>query len=152
MLRFIYTDAKGQTAEWALTHWKENTVYLQGRCEGDSFPRTFRKDRVQEYLAGHEDLLFDLAPPAPEPAPKAAPDDRPEVHFTGFRAADKARLEALAEVSGLRIVKSATRSLAILCTGYNASAAKVEKAREAGAFVLSEEHFARLLETGELPC
>lgn len=151
-LRFIYTNAKGEVAEWVLTHWTENTRYLQGRTEGESFPRTFRKDRVQEYLEGAEQLLMDAAPPAPVPAPKAQPDNRPQILFTGFKAADRARLEGLAIDHGFRVMKVASKALAVLCIGYNAGPAKVEAARGAGAFIIGEGQLDHFLLTGEVFC
>lgn len=151
-LRFIYRDAHGVVAEWHLTRWKENTRYIQGRNEQDTLPRTFRKDRVIEYLEGAEQLLGDLAPPAPEPAPRNPTDTRPQILFSGFRQADRDRLEKLAEDKGMRVVKSATKQLAVFCGGYNAGTSKIEDARERGAFILTEEQLLHLIETGEVPC
>ena len=152
ILRFIYTKASGETAEWTLTRWKENKVYIQGRTTTDTLPRTFRKDRVQKYLEGADQLLFDQAPPAPAPAPRASADDRPRILFTGFKAADRQRLEAWAEGQGLRVMRSKSPLLSFLCIGANAGPSKVEAAREAGAFIVTEEELVWILETGELPC
>ena len=152
ILRFIYTNAAGETSERTLTRWKENSLYIQGCTETDTLPRTFRKDRVQEYLEGVDQLLFDLAPPAPAPAPKAPSDVRPKILFTGFKAADRQRLEAWSEVNGLRVMKSKSPFLSFLCVGANAGPSKVEAAREAGAFIVSEHELVWILETGELPC
>lgn len=152
ILRFIYTNASGETRERTLTRWNENTVYIQGRNETDMLPRTFRKDRVNEYLEGADQLLFDQAPPAPVPAPKAQADDRPKILFTGFKAADRQRLEIWAEANGLRVMRSKSPFLSFLCVGANAGPSKVEAAREAGAFIVSEDELVWILETGELPC
>lgn len=151
-IKFSYQDAEGNQSERVLTHWSENTRYLQGREEGDAFPRTFRKDRVLEYLEGSDQLQFDAAPPAPEPAPKAQADTRPQILFTGFKSADRARLEAMAVEQGFRVMKNAGVSLAVLCIGYNAGPTKVENAREAGAFIVTEDQLQRLIATGEVPC
>lgn len=150
-IKFSYRDADGRESVRTLTHWSENTRYIQGRGEGDTLPRTFRKDRVVEYLEGADQLLFDKAPPAPEPAPKAAPDLRAQILFTGFKAAERAALEAFAEQSGFRVMKTAGKSLALLCIGSNAGPTKVEAARAAGAFILNEMEFNQLAKTGELP-
>lgn len=150
-LRFIYRDAKGQVLEWNLIRWHEHAHHIQGRSEHDTIPRTYRKDRVLEYLAGAEQLQGELAPPAPQPAPRAPTDDRPQILFTGFKQADRDRLEQLAAEQGLRVVKTATAHLAYLCGGYNAGPAKVHAARDKGAFILSEEQLLHLFETGEIP-
>ncbi len=150
-LRFIYRDAKGQVREWNLTRWHEHATHIQGRSEHDTTPRTFRKDRVQEYLAGAEQLQGELAPPAPLPSTRTPSDDRPQILFTGFKQADRDRLEHLATEQGLRVVKTATAQLAYLCGGYNAGPTKVQAARDKGAFILSEEQLLHLFETGEIP-
>lgn len=151
-LKFIYQDAKGEVKQWTLVRWSENTLYLQGRAEDDTLPRTFRKDRVLDYLEGHDQLLFELAPPAPEPAPRAEPDRRPQILFTGFKSADRQGLEEKAISHGFRVMKTAGKALAVLCIGYNAGPKKVEAAREAGAFIVTEDQLERLLLTGEVPC
>lgn len=151
-IKFSYRDAEGVESVRVLTHWSENTRYIQGRGEADTLPRTFRKDRVLEYLDGCEQLLFDAAAPAPEPAPKAQSDTRPQILFTGFKSADRSRLEAFATEHGFRVMKNAGKSLAVLCIGYNAGPSKVEDAREAGAFIVTEEQLQHLIATGEVPC
>lgn len=151
-LRFIYQDAKGEVRQWCLIRWTENSRYLQGRTESDSLPRTFRKDRVLDYLEGNDQLLFDLALPAPEPTPRAEPDSRPQILFTGFKAGERQSLECKAADHGFRVMKTPGRALAVLCIGYNAGPKKVEAAREAGAFIVTEEQFEHLLITGEVPC
>ena len=47
--------------------------------------------------------------------------------------------------------KSVTVDLNFLCCGANAGPKKIEKAREQGVVVLSEEQFKTLLKTGEIP-
>lgn len=151
-LRFIYQDARGEVREWVIPRWTENTRYIQGRSERDTLPRTFRKDRVLEYLEGADQLLFDLAKPAPEPVPRTQSDTRPQILFTGFKSADRARLESKATDHGFRVMKTAGKSLAVLCIGHNAGPTKVEAARETGAFIVTEEQLDHLLLTGEVPC
>jgi NAD-dependent DNA ligase len=152
ILRFIYRDAEGVVSERALTRWKENSLYIQGRNEEDSLPRTFRKSRIQVFLRGADLLQFDLAPPAPEPQPRAPADSRTQILFTGFKSTDRDYLEVRAEQHGFRVMKTPSKSLAVLCIGYNAGPSKVEKARESGAFVVTEQEFEHLLLTGEVPC
>lgn len=152
ILRFIYRDAEGVVSERTLTRWRENSLYIQGRSESDALPRTFRKSRVQEYLQGADLLQFDLAPPAPEPMPRAPADARAQVLFTGFKSAVRGYLEGQAEQHGFRVMKTPGKSLAVLCIGPNAGPSKVEKAREAGAFIVTEPEFEHFLQTGEVPC
>lgn len=151
-IKFHYRDAKGNEATWELTSWRENSRYIQGRNVTDTLPRTFRKDRVIEYLSGAEQLLFEQAPPAPEPEPRAQNDHRAQILFTGFRAVHRSELEAVAEQHGFRVMKSAGKSLAVLCIGDNAGPSKVEAARQAGAFIVTAAELFNLLKTGEIPC
>jgi len=73
-----------------------------------------------------------------------------QVCFTGFSAADKTELTALAQAANLEVVGSVTKALAFLCAGENAGPAKLEKARSQGNHILSKEQFFYLLETGEI--
>lgn len=152
ILHFIYRDAHGAISKRTLTRWSENTRYIQGRNETNSLPKTYRKDCIVQFLTGEEHLLNEAAPPAPEPKPGAAPDERPQILFTGFKSAKREELERLAVEQGLRVMKAASKALAFLCIGDNAGPTKVEKAREAGAFILDELQLHALFESGELPC
>lgn len=73
-----------------------------------------------------------------------------QVCFTGFSASEKAVLAVLAAESRLEVVSSVTKHLAFLCAGENAGPAKLEKAGEQGAVVLTRKQFQHLLETGEI--
>ena len=73
-----------------------------------------------------------------------------QICFTGFSTAEKTELMALACESRLEVVGSVTKNLAFLCAGENAGPAKLSKATEQGAVVLTREQFEHLLETGEL--
>lgn len=150
LLSFSYRDSKGNVTERVLTHWKETSVYIQGRAESDAFYRTFRKDRVIEYLSGTEHLSFDRAPPPP-PYSKTLPIDvQGQILFTGFKSEDRISLEALAAANGLRVVKTPTKNLAFLCAGYNAGWTKIEAAVGKGAFILSEAQLLAMFQTGEI--
>ncbi len=150
VLSFSYQDGKGNVTNRLLTHWKETSVYIQGRSETDNFYRTFRKDRVIEYLLGAEYLALDKAPPPPPYSPTLPKDVRGQILFTGFKSETRTVLEELATENGLRVVKTPTRELAFLCAGYNAGWTKVKAAVEKGAFILSEAQLVAMLKTGEV--
>lgn len=150
LLYFSYRDSKGQVSERQLTRWKENSVHIQGHSEGDTFYRTFRKDRVIEYFSGSEHLKFDNALPAPVLIAIAPADVRGEILFTGFLAAHRLELEALAEKNGLRVVKTPTKALTFLCTGKTAGWTKVQAASEKGAFILTEAQLLEVFKTGDI--
>jgi len=71
--------------------------------------------------------------------------------FTGFKAADKKRLEGLANTSKFTIRKSVSHELTFIVAGDNAGPTKLADARHEGATVLTEAQFIQLIETGELP-
>lgn len=164
VIKFSYRDANGDVTERELIQWSENSNYIQGRSQGDTFPKTFRKDRIVEFLRGEDLLLNGAAPPAPKPRPsdvaaaaalsnpaKAAPDSQNKILFTGFSAAFRAELEQLADGFGMNVLKTPSKTLTFLCYGDNAGPTKVSKAQEAGAFIIDSAQFLHLVQTGELP-
>lgn len=150
-LRFIYPNSEGVESERTLIKWNENSWYINGRSADDSLPKTYRKDRIVEFLQGEELLLGDAAPPAPEPAPKAPSDQRPQIQFTGFSQAEKAELQALADAHGLWVMSKAGKHLAFLCCGPKpAGPRKIADAHDAGATIMDSAAFRHLLATGEI--
>lgn len=73
------------------------------------------------------------------------------VLFTGFKAADRARLERVAVEHQFLVQKTVARFLNYLVAGPTAGPGKLRDARAEGALILDEQKFLRLLETGELP-
>ncbi|MEB0192511.1 MULTISPECIES: BRCT domain-containing protein [unclassified Pseudomonas] len=170
IIKFSYRDAKGDLSQRELIQWSENSLYIQGRSAADSFPKTFRKDRIVEVYFGAELLLNDAAPPAPKllpkprpadmavsaasshhPQPKTPPGGINQILFTGFAAAHRAELEQKAMDSGLKVMSTPGKSLTFLCYGDNAGPTKVSKAQDAGAFIIDAEQFLSLIATGEMP-
>jgi NAD-dependent DNA ligase len=85
------------------------------------------------------------------PASTAQNDFSPSVLFTGFKAADRTRLEKLALDHNYVVRKSVSHSLTFVVGGDNAGPAKIANAKHEGAKALTEAEFIRLLDTGELP-
>ncbi|KPF70329.1 hypothetical protein IP84_00805 [beta proteobacterium AAP99] len=83
--------------------------------------------------------------------PEPRREVRPQVCFTGFRAADKPALAATAERVGLEVVDAVTKGLTYLVAGENAGPAKLDKARKQGVAIMDRTAFERLAETGEVP-
>lgn len=168
VISFTYRDAKGDVSHRELIQWRENSLYLQGRSAADTFPKSYRKDRIVTFLSGEDLLLKEAAPPAPKAPVRPSPSDfaaaaaasgQPtlpvrgvhQILFTGFAAAHRAELERQAEESGMKVMRTAGKSLTFLCYGDNAGPSKVIKAQEAGAFIIDSDEFCRLLATGEMP-
>ena len=148
-----HSKALPQTIRSAVFNWSEEGHYIVGNdANAGGAPRTFRKDRIAQYLAGCEAAL---ATPFAGPPPKllrAAPEEaRPQILFTGFAAAIRADLERQCATAGLKVVKTVTQHLIFLCAGPNAGPSKVAKARAQGSFIVTDADLPELLESGVLP-
>lgn len=170
---FVYVDSRGTISARAVVRVSESEGYIQGMCLMDDAFRTFRKDRVLEYVQDEGQLQSRLEHwQKPEKAEDVAnqlansrfsiggnglrprakkPDNAIEVCFTGFKAADKDRLATIASDAGMTVRTSVTTFLDFLCCGYNAGPKKIDKARHQGVVTLSEGQFIALVETGEIP-
>lgn len=167
---FIYVDSRGKISARAVIRVSESEDYIQGICLMDDAFRTFRKDRILENLQDEDQLQSRLEHwQAPDKADEVSsqlrlsgkgtvasrrsnkPNDALEVCFTGFKAADKDRLTAIANDARMTVRTSVTTALDFLCCGYNAGPKKIDKARHQGVVTLSEEQFVALVETGEMP-
>lgn len=154
-LHFLYQNAKGEKKQYEVANWTEAGHYIEGYALNAQAFRTFRKDRVLEYLNDGGLLLKDPRPPAPpkitrSKAPAHDPNV-PQILFTGFGKDHRANLEQQAGSAGLRVTKTVTQALTFLCAGPNAGPKKVAKAKEQHVYIVTEHQLFVLLETGELP-
>lgn len=152
-LKFIYHDAKGNVTFRNVEKASVTDAYVQGFCSVSNGFRTFRKDRILEYI---EDLLeldnkisfYKNNPLKPPQKQKILTND---VCFTGFCKLDKDELIQIAKDNHLTIKGSVTKQLSFLCYGNNAGPVKMEKARFQGVVILNKDQFVAMLETGEIP-
>lgn len=75
----------------------------------------------------------------------------PRILFTGFKAAHRKELEAMASTKKLEVCKSICHGVILLVTGANAGPAKIKDAQERGISIINEPQFLTLIATGELP-
>lgn len=152
-LQFLYTNAAGETKLREVSNWSEEGHYIVGNdANAGGAPRTFRKDRIAQYLNGCEAALSTPHAGPPPKLSRSAPEEvRPQILFTGFGAALRADLEQQCAASGLNVVKTVTQHLVFLCAGPNAGPSKIAKARVQGAFIVTESDLPELLESGVLP-
>lgn len=151
-LTFIYQDAKGNISKRDIFAVSSSDDYIQGICKKSNSIRTFRKDRILEYITDIsiiEKRLNHFV--KANPTPPTTDTTLPDICFTGFKKEDKEFLTNLAKQKNLNIRSSVTKNLAFLCCGYNAGPKKIETARKQGVIVLNENQFKTMLETGELP-
>lgn len=146
-LRFIYEDSQGNISTREVSNWREDSGYLKGYCHKAGEIRTFRLDRIVEFLDG-KDLL---SPAAPTPLYRKQKEDAIEILFTGFTKARRAQLEETANKFGMRVCKTVTVGLSFICAGPTAGSTKLRNAHAKGVPVLDESGFLKLLETGEIP-
>lgn len=162
-ISFIYRDAKGNITFRQVFNISESDDYLQAICLIAGGLRTFRKDRILEKIddIGSVDQRLQFYKDFFDTRPLSASTSHDnwkrnvtgafEICFTGFKAQDKNNLTKIAESNGMIVRSNVTTQLSILCCGYNAGPAKVERARHQGVMVLSESQFHSLIETGEIP-
>lgn len=147
-LRFVYEDSQGNVSTREVSSWDEDGIYIEGYCHRAGDVRTFRRDRIVEFIKG-EDLVGPMLEEIdPEPI---FTGPAMEILFTGFSSDDREDLEADAEEAGLIIRKTITKNLNFVCAGPRAGATKLRQAQERRAVILDKNQFYELLETGVIP-
>jgi hypothetical protein len=164
-LIFAYINVRKEFLIHVVQYIRQDEKYIQGIniTNGDNGQfRTYRKDRIIAKFDNELDAnLYDLADnldhaidvlesTIPRLQSKSAAFNTFDIHFTGFKQADKQRLIKLAEEKELTVRKSVTLTLQLLCVGYNASIKKIEKAQGMGISIMNESDFLNFLETGEI--
>ncbi|QCT18509.1 hypothetical protein FEM41_02060 [Jejubacter calystegiae] len=154
---FIYINSRNAISVQAIANGSHNETYIQGvsLLDGEQGKiKTFRKDRVINFFDSYEEASRELADIADKIDSsiytlKPLKPSSFDIHFTGFKKDTKLELEDLAVKSGMVIRKSVTKSLKLLCYGYNASQKKMDTARGMGIIILNEALFRQFLETGD---
>lgn len=150
-LFFIYQNAQNQLSAQTVANAVKRGDYLQGLALPDETVKTFRQDRIVEFVDDADQLADRFGYWSTNKASLPRHGHAIEIHFTGFKAADKSALSQRASDAGLVVRHSMSGYLDFLCCGYNASAKKIEQARNQGVLILSEAEFLNLVETGEIP-
>ena len=161
---FIYRDSRGNITAREVTNISESNQYIQGFCLNSAALRTFRKDRILEFLSDPTKIsekfkyYKENSPPPIINDPKKPGETRSgnktgksEICFTGFKKDDKDVLIEIAEYNGMFIRTQVTTNLDFLCCGYNAGLKKIEASRHQGVVILNQDQFMSLLETGGIP-
>lgn len=164
-ITFDYVDAQGERSHRTVDVTAVDDEYLEGFCHKAQAERTFVIGRIRGKVMV-DDTAEVMAPKKWAAAARRNPhngvvtmggytpkryrpnepvDDLDEILFTGFPAAKRAELEALAEGAGMRVVKTVTIDLMYLCIGPNAGPSKMAKADEVGAALIDEAQFLSLI-------
>lgn len=164
-IEFSYSDANDDISYRLLNLNKVlinqyGEIYFSGICAIRDEIRTFKVERIMSTIEYdyHDYTIKQFLTSVLQVSNNAessrkknkAKKETFDIHFTGFKQADKQRLIELAEVKDLTVRKSVTQNLQILCIGYNASQNKIEKAQEMGISIMNESDFLNFLETGEI--
>lgn len=151
-LRFVYRDADGNESTRELTNFKMSAGKVRGICLDRNAIRTFRLERIVEFLEGEEQLYATKATPRSRPEmPDAVRSGNPEITFSGFDAKTRASLEKTAQAHGFVVRKSVTKNLDYFVAGQRRSGAKLAEAEEKpGCSVIDKEGFLWLVATGEV--
>jgi NAD-dependent DNA ligase len=162
-VEFIYQRYLGEFKKHSLEKWDESGAYVRGICSETGVFKTYRKDRISEYLHGSETLLVEPHVKGPQPLPRRPleesadgrrariPAGVPTILFTGFVTQQRSEFEASAAQAGLFVCQSVIKGLNFLCTGSNAGPAKIEKSRQQGTYIIPQRHFHAFIESGILP-
>ncbi|QEA39467.1 hypothetical protein FGL86_10530 [Pistricoccus aurantiacus] len=147
-LCFIYKDSQGNITTREVSSWDNDSTYIEGFCHRAGDIRTFRRDRIVEFLEGEELLGPEFE--EVDPKPKSSVPSM-EILFTGFSAEEREELEADAQDAGLQVRKTVTKNLGFVCAGPRAGSTKLSRARAQGCMILNEDEFQQMLATGEVP-
>lgn len=153
-LGFAYLNAAGEVSQREAVVTALGSAYFIGHCSLRNAERTFRFDRVC-YPAVDLDTGESFAAPAELRArlrgfrgPPARPSPDNEILFSGFAAARRAELEALAVAAGLLLRATPTVGLDLFVAGPNAGPSKRKKAEAAGARIFDEAEFIAFISEG----
>jgi hypothetical protein len=150
-LRFVYEDATGNVTTREVSDWVDDGEYLEGYCHLAGDFRTFRRDRIIEFVEG-EHLLGSIIETDERPVRYVRDnDDSLEIAFTGFASDKKRALEAKAKGADMKVRAGVTKHLEFLVAGPNAGPTKLSRARAQGCTIMNEKQFHSLIDNGELP-
>jgi hypothetical protein len=165
-IEFDYVDARRNESHREVDVDAVDAEYFEGFCHTALATRTFVIGRVRGKILDKE--TGELLPPKRWAAQMRSDprngivtmdgewkhddedfDDEmvaapPVILFTGFPKAQRTELEELAELRGMKVVKSVTRNLDYLCAGPTAGPTKIEQAGEVGAGILTLDGFLEL--------
>ncbi len=177
-IRFRYQAADGNTTVRTVeVDEHKGDQYIKGFCQKAAADRTFKLDRIQgnitdvdsgvvmtpasfaARLRGEPWQNTAISAPAvtkTSAAFRGIPAHKEgyfnyEICFTGFSNAERSALEAKALLNQMKVRTTVTKNLNFLCAGDNAGWSKVEKAKEQGVTILTEQQFHELVDDGVVP-
>lgn len=158
-IQFWYTDFEGNLSHRIVDVKELDDEYLEAYCHEKEDWRTFRVERIDDeivdintgeiltktdWLANHG--IYTIKKFYQRNDDFDEDDDLIEICFTGFKQADKARLERLAMENDYIVRKSVTQNLTYLVCGKTAGPAKRSQAERQGVIILDEEEFLALID------
>ena len=123
-------------------------TFIKDNILADSFASFDSADKEAKILQKNYELNFPQRMPSRDDWNNK--EGKFEVCFTGFRKADKERLEVMAAEAKFKVRSKPTKGLGLLVCGYNAGPSKVAEAIRMSVPVVYEiEGFIDYLENGE---
>lgn len=152
-MKFIYRDSAGNKTLRSLSNIKEDDLYIYAYCEYSKGLRTFRKDRIVQYIdASDSENYSHISLPSKGQERKSLSEDYAlEICFTGFKALERTALESLAEVNNMKVRKSIVSRLDFLCIGDKPGKKKLKDAEDKGCVILTLDQYKDLIDHGLLP-
>lgn len=170
-IQFWYTDFEGNLTHRTVDVKKLDSEYLEAYCHDREDMRTFRVERIDDeiidlstgeiltktdWLANHS--IYEVIKYRNKKSDFDFDDEDDfdneytideEICFTGFKKADRERLETIAAENGFSVKKSVTKNLSYLVYGSNAGPAKLAQAEEVAACIIDEATFLEIVGENE---
>ncbi|MDH2998091.1 hypothetical protein A1D22_09405 [Pasteurellaceae bacterium LFhippo2] len=158
-IQFWYTDFEGNFTLRNVDVRSLNGEYLEAYCHDKEDMRTFRVERIdneiidlstgevlskEQWLENHG--IYHIVKRNKSYQSNSSYDDfSEEICFTGFKKADRERLERLAILNDYVVRKSVTINLDYLVCGSNAGPTKLAQAESQGVSIIDEEEFLEMI-------
>lgn len=158
----VYKNRYNEVKAYAIEYIRDHTDRFDAKLKDTGRIKTFVYDRIlaegfatfetadREAIILQKDYELDLPVRMPARDGWNNPEGKFEVCFTGFRKADKERLQKMAFEAGFKVRSKPTKDLGVLVCGYNTGPSKLAVAKAQGADVVQEiEGFIEYIERGK---
>ena len=158
----VYKNRYNEVKAYELEYIRDRAVRFDAKLRGTGQIKTFVYERIlaegfstfesadREAIILQKDYELDLPVRMPSRDGWNNPEGKFEVCFTGFRKADKERLQRMASEAGFKVRSKPTKDLGVLVCGYNTGPSKLAVAKAQGTDVVQEiEGFIEYIERGK---
>ena len=159
LIEMIYKNSDGVISAKRVIHLATKHGLMSAICLETGRYKSYRKDRVLEYLDDfshaekrlkhYKSITADLFDQTS--IKKEVETEGLTIHFVGFRGKISSELRKLAQDHGITIKTSPSKQVDFLCCGDGFTNRQRHIATKIDAVLISESQFRLLLKTGEMP-